>query len=76
MRTAYIVALSVPAEEFRERLAGIPGARLVQELPRGRVVVVLASPEPRGALAALHGVTAVEEDRPEHLARPRGRSAP
>ncbi|MFC4585642.1 hypothetical protein [Sphaerisporangium corydalis] len=62
------MSISVPAEEFRERLAAIPGAVLVQELPRHAVVVVLGSRSQARALWALPGVTAVREDRPEHLA--------
>ena len=60
----------VPATAFRERLEAIDGARLIRELPPGRVVVALRSPADRDRLAALPGVTAVFSDRPEHLHRP------
>ncbi|MEV7968221.1 hypothetical protein AB0O34_19890 [Sphaerisporangium sp. NPDC088356] len=65
MRTAYIVGISVPVEDFRARLAEVPGAVLVQELPHDRVVVVLPSRSGSRALASLDGVTTVREDRPE-----------
>ncbi len=65
MKTSYIVGISVPVEEFRARLAEIPGAVLVQELPHDRVVVVLESRSGSTALASLSGVTTVREDRPE-----------
>ncbi|WP_405151482.1 hypothetical protein OG589_20790 [Sphaerisporangium sp. NBC_01403] len=65
MKASYIVGISVPVEEFRARLAEIPGAVLVQELPHDRVVVVLGSRSGSTALASLSGVTTVREDRPE-----------
>ncbi|WP_424534535.1 hypothetical protein ACOZ38_30205 [Sphaerisporangium viridialbum] len=65
MKTSYIVGISVPVKEFRARLAEIPGAVLVQELPHDRVVVVLESRSGSTALASLSGVTTVREDRPE-----------
>jgi hypothetical protein len=71
VKTAYIVEISVPVEEFRARLAEVPGAVLVQELPHDRVVVVLESRSGSMALASLDGVTAVREDR---LERPVQRS--
>jgi hypothetical protein len=67
VKTAYIVGISVPVEEFRTRLAEVPGAELVQELPRDRVVVVLESRSAARALASLDVVTAIREDRPERL---------
>jgi hypothetical protein len=80
VKTAYIVGISVPVEEFRARLAEVPGAELVQELPHARVVVVLESRSAVKALAAVDGVTAIREDRPERLtqwpADPPGGSAP
>jgi hypothetical protein len=60
----------VPATAFRERLEAIDGARLIRELPPGRVVVALRSPADGDRLAALPGVTAVFADRLEHPDRP------
>jgi hypothetical protein len=62
----YIVTIEVPVSAFRARLDAIEGARLVRELPPGRVVVVLRSPVDRPRLAALPGVAAVVHDRLEH----------
>ena len=67
MKTAFVVGLSVPVEEFRARLATVPGAVLVQELPHGRVVVVVGSRSGGRDLVSLPGVTSVREDRPEQL---------
>jgi hypothetical protein len=67
----YIVAIEVPTAEFRARLDAIDGARLIRELPPGRVVVALRSPVDRPLLAALPGVTAVFSDRLQHPDRPR-----
>ena len=66
----YIVAIEVPAAEFRARLEAIDGARLIRELPPGRVVVALRSAVDRPLLAALPGVTAIFSDRLEHPDRP------
>ncbi|RCG33087.1 hypothetical protein DQ384_01175 [Sphaerisporangium album] len=76
MKTAYIVGISVPAAEFRARLAEIPGAVLVRELPSSRVVVVLPGGTPAKTLASLPGVTSLREDRPERLSRPDARDRP
>ncbi|MEU9885842.1 hypothetical protein [Sphaerisporangium sp. NPDC051011] len=76
MRRAYIVGISVPAAEFRARLAEIPGAVLVRELPPARVVVVLPDGAPAKTLASLPGVTSVREDRPERLLRADTRDRP
>jgi hypothetical protein len=62
----YIVTIEVPAVAFRARLNAIDGARLIRELPPGRVVVGLRSSADRPRLAALPGVTAVVPDRLEH----------
>jgi hypothetical protein len=62
----YIVTIEVPASRFRAHLESVAGARLIRELPPGRVVVALATPEDLPRLAALPGVTAVYSDRPEH----------
>jgi hypothetical protein len=62
----YIVTIDVPASAFRARLDAIEGARLVRDLPPGRVVVALRSPVDRPRLAALPGVAAVVHDRLEH----------
>jgi hypothetical protein len=60
----------VPVPAFRARLEAIDGARLIRELPPGRVVVALRSAVDRDRLAALPGVTAVFADRLEHPDRP------
>jgi hypothetical protein len=62
----YIVSIEVPASAFRAPLVAIEGARLVRELPPGRVVVALRSPADLPWLAALPGVEAVVPDRLEH----------
>ncbi|MFC6082900.1 hypothetical protein [Sphaerisporangium aureirubrum] len=67
MRTSYILTLSVPAADLRVRLAEIPGAVFVRELPPDRVVVVLESPAGRPALSHLPGVAAVQDDLPRRL---------
>ncbi|GAA1262388.1 hypothetical protein GCM10009677_12570 [Sphaerisporangium rubeum] len=64
MKASYIVTLSVPVADFRTRLADVPGAVFVRELPPSRVVVVVPSPSARHGLSRLPGVTAVQEDRP------------
>jgi hypothetical protein len=66
----YIVAIEVPVAEFRGQLEAIAGARLIRELPPGRVVVALRSPADRPRLEALPGVTAVFADRLEHPDHP------
>jgi hypothetical protein len=66
MDALYIVTVEVPTGEFRERVEAIEGARLIRELPPGRVVVALRSAADRPRLAALPGVTAVLADRLEH----------
>jgi len=66
----YIVTIAVPAAAFRAHLDAIDGARLIRELPPGRVVVALRSSMDRPRLAALPGVTAVVPDRLEHPDRP------
>src|SRR6266536_1145898 len=66
----YIVTIAVPAAAFRAHLDTIDGARLITELPPGRVVVALRSSMDRPRLAALPGVTAVVPDRLEHPDRP------
>jgi hypothetical protein len=68
-RAVYIVTIEVSAAEFGARLEAIEGARLIRELPPGRVVVALRSAADRPRLAALPGVTAVLPDRLEHLHR-------
>ncbi len=70
MDTVYIVTIEVPTAAFRANLDAIEGARLVRELPPGRVVVALRSSADRQQLAALPGVTAVVPDRLEHPDRP------
>jgi hypothetical protein len=67
VKTAFIVGISVPVEEFRTRLAAVPGAVLVQLLRHDRVVVVVGSRSEGRELASLDGVTTIQEDRPEHL---------
>jgi hypothetical protein len=62
----YIVTIDVPASDFRAHLNAIPGARLVRELPPGRVVVALRSPDDRRQLASLPAVEAVVLDSLEH----------
>jgi hypothetical protein len=66
----YIVTIEVPVAAFRAQLDAIDGARLIRELPPGRVVVALRSSVDRPRLEALHGVTAVFSDRLEHPDRP------
>jgi hypothetical protein len=66
----YIVTIEVPAAAFRAHLDAIDGARLIRELPPGRVVVALRSSADHPRLAALPGVTAVVPDRLEHPDRP------
>jgi hypothetical protein len=66
----YIVTIEVPAAAFRADLDAIDGARLIRELPPGRVVVALRSSADCPQLAALPGVTAVVPDRLEHPDRP------
>jgi len=66
----YIVTIEVKTTAFRAYLTAIEGARLVRELPPGRVVVALRSRADRSRLAALPGVTAVVPDRLEHPDRP------
>jgi peptidyl-tRNA hydrolase len=63
----YIVTIREPAASFRGSLQALEGARLIRELPPGRVVVLLASPADRPRLAKLPGVEAIVEDRLEHL---------
>jgi hypothetical protein len=70
METVCIVTIEVATEAFRAALGAIDGARLVGELPPGRVVVALRAAGDRGRLAALPGVTAVVSDRLEHPDRP------
>jgi hypothetical protein len=67
----YIVTIDVPAAAFRVQLDAIDGARLIRELPSGKVVVALPSSADRPRLAALPSVTAVVSDRLEHPDRPR-----
>jgi hypothetical protein len=62
----YIVTIVIPTSTFRVHLDAIEGARLVRQLPPGRVVVALRSPADRARLAALPGVEAVVPDRLEH----------
>ena len=66
----YIVAIEVPVAAFRGHLEAIEGARVIRELPPGRVVVALRSAVDRPRLEALPGVTAVFSDRLEHPDRP------
>jgi hypothetical protein len=66
MDALYIVTVELPAGEFRERVEAIEGARLIRDLPPGRVVVALRSSADLPRLAALPGVTAVLPDRLEH----------
>jgi hypothetical protein len=66
----YIVTIEVPAAAFQAHLDAIDGARLIRELPPGRVVVALRSSADRPRLAALPGATAVVPDRLEHPHRP------
>jgi hypothetical protein len=70
MDAVYIVTTEVPTSAFRAQLDTVEGARLVGELPPGRVVVALRSPGDLPALAAMPGVTAVVPDRLEHPDRP------
>jgi hypothetical protein len=67
----YIVTIGVPTSEFSARLESLAGARLIRELPPGRVVVALATHGDLPRLAALPGVTAVLSDKPEHPDRQR-----
>jgi hypothetical protein len=62
----HIVTIEVPTAAFLDHLEAIEGARLIRELPPGRVVVALRSRADRQRLAALPGVTAVVPDRLEH----------
>ncbi|MEO3812818.1 hypothetical protein ABGB17_27775 [Sphaerisporangium sp. B11E5] len=64
MKASYILTLSIPVTDFRARLAEVPGAVFVRELPPSRVVVVLESPSAYPALSHLPGVASVQEDRP------------
>ena len=66
----YIVAIEGPVAAFRGQLEAIDGARMIRELPPGRVVVALRSPLDRPRLEALPGVTAVFSDRLEHPNHP------
>jgi hypothetical protein len=72
----YIVTIDVPVAAFRGRLEAIDGARLIRELPPGRVVVALRSSVDRPRLAALPGVTAIFSDRLEHPDHPDHRDRP
>lgn len=61
-----IATLAVPVEDVAAVVARVPGARLVRELPPGRVVVVLLDASDAGLLAAQPEVASVVPDRLEH----------
>ncbi|MBI1376744.1 MAG: hypothetical protein GC157_04575 [Frankiales bacterium] len=61
-----IATLAVPVEDAAAVVARVPGARLVRELPPGRVVVVLHDASDAGLLAAQPEVVSVVPDRLEH----------
>ena len=62
----YIVRISIPVADFRDRLQEIDGARFIRELPPGRVVVSLPTPAAVPRLTALDGVDTVTPDRLQH----------
>jgi hypothetical protein len=72
----YIVRISISAEDLRERLRGIEDARLIRELPPGRVVVALPSRAALPRLLALDGVDTATPDRLEHPDHPSPPCAP
>jgi hypothetical protein len=62
----YIVTIDGSPASFLRHLGAVEGARLLRELPPGRVVVALRSHADRDRLARLPGVQAVVMDRLEH----------
>jgi hypothetical protein len=62
----YIVRISIPVADFRERLGEIDGAVFIRELPPDRVVVRLASRAAAPRLTALAGVDTVTPDNLQH----------
>lgn len=67
MKISYIVDISVSADEFRDTVTRVPGARFSRELRPGQVVVVCDGPEVE--LSAVPGVVSARRERPEHLDR-------
>jgi hypothetical protein len=62
----YIVTIACEPAALEARLAAVPGARFIRELPPDRVVVALDDAKATARLAALPGVESVVEDRLEH----------
>jgi hypothetical protein len=69
MAAVVIVTLTTDVDEFVRRLGQVDGARLVRELPPGRVVVALRGTGSAADVAALDGVVSVVVDSLEHPQR-------